>query len=233
MVVICDTSVQGGGTHMREDDSAVRDSIEDAADRLFSRRGSAATSIRDILAASGQRNMAAIRYYFGDRNGLMHAVFRRRMSRLNEVRAKLLSELPNGSSQVELADLVRVAVLPLAEYVRSEPVGSDYARFAAQMTPAIDFSSYDLDAIGAANGQVITLLRSRLTHLPPSLAARRIDLMMQMMVAVFAAYEQRRDCGVAETDESLDDMVADLVEMLVAALEAPRGGYSPAIGRRE
>ncbi len=206
---------------MRDGDSAVRDCIEDAADQLFSQRGSGATSIRDILAASGQRNMSAIKYYFGDRNGLMHAVFRRRMSRLNEARARLVAQLPADSSETDLADLVKISVLPLAEHVHRESVGSDYARFAAQMTPAIDFSTDDLDTIGAANGHLITLLRERLTHLPPALAARRIDLMMQMMVAVFAAYEQRRDCGVADTDDSLDDTVAALIDMLVAALGAP------------
>lgn len=58
----------------RIDGEAARARLLDAALRLFGERGFAATSTRDIAEAAGV-NLAAIRYYFGDKQGLYRATF--------------------------------------------------------------------------------------------------------------------------------------------------------------
>ncbi len=58
----------------RIDGEVARARLLDAALRLFGERGFAATSTRDIAEAAGV-NLAAIRYYFGDKQGLYRATF--------------------------------------------------------------------------------------------------------------------------------------------------------------
>lgn len=57
------------------DAGATRGRLLDCALRLFSERGFARTSTRALAEAAGA-NLAAIRYYFGDKAGLYRATFR-------------------------------------------------------------------------------------------------------------------------------------------------------------
>ena len=72
----------------RGDDA--RSALIEAAERLFAERGVEAVSLRDVSAAAGQRNHSAAQYHFGDRAGLIAAVYEARMSLVNERRAGLL-----------------------------------------------------------------------------------------------------------------------------------------------
>ncbi|MBI1373088.1 MAG: DUF1956 domain-containing protein [Phycisphaera sp.] len=57
----------------------------DAAERLFSEKGYAATSVRDITQTAGC-NIAAINYHFGGKTGLYEAMFDRRLQTLRDQR---------------------------------------------------------------------------------------------------------------------------------------------------
>ncbi|SRR5581483_8171866 len=58
-----------------------RELILDAAERLFARRGFAATTIKQIAAAAGV-NSALLYYYFRDKAAVYHAVLERRVQAL-------------------------------------------------------------------------------------------------------------------------------------------------------
>jgi AcrR family transcriptional regulator len=68
-------------------DSASRtcEKLLDAAENLFTERGFAATSIRDITVAAGC-NIAAVNYHFRSKEALYREVFRRRLTELRELR---------------------------------------------------------------------------------------------------------------------------------------------------
>ena len=63
-----------------------RERMVRAAERLFAERGINAVSMREVAAAAGQLNNSAVRYHFGSRDGLVDAIFRYRMSRIDERR---------------------------------------------------------------------------------------------------------------------------------------------------
>jgi len=65
---------EGETRKQRSDGANARAHLLHAALRLFSEKGFAKTSIRDIAHAAGA-NVAAISYYFGDKAGLYRAVF--------------------------------------------------------------------------------------------------------------------------------------------------------------
>jgi TetR/AcrR family transcriptional regulator len=61
--------------------TAARDTLLDAAERLFARTGFAATTIKDIATEAGL-NSALLYYYFANKEDLYHAVLRRRITGL-------------------------------------------------------------------------------------------------------------------------------------------------------
>lgn len=92
-------SGQGTGG-VREDGQERRAHLLAAAERLFSRQGMAATTTRAIAAAAGC-NIAAIRYYFGDKDGLFAAVIERTIGRVIEGGAHPVID-PTGDPRAEL-----------------------------------------------------------------------------------------------------------------------------------
>ena len=68
------------------------DRILDAAERLFMAHGFDGTSMR-MVTAEAAVNLAAVNYHFGSKEGLMQAVFRRRLAWLNSERLRLLDEM--------------------------------------------------------------------------------------------------------------------------------------------
>jgi AcrR family transcriptional regulator len=91
-------------------ESATRARLLDAAERLLAERGSAATSVRDVLAAAEVANASAVGYYFGSKDGLVAEVERRAVEQVNTERADGLASL---GPEPELDGLVRAWVAPL------------------------------------------------------------------------------------------------------------------------
>lgn len=77
-----------------------RDALLDAAEVLFVEQGLEGASLRAITQRAGA-NLAAVNYHFGSKEGLVRAVFQRRLAPLQAERLRLLDEdeaLPGGGS---------------------------------------------------------------------------------------------------------------------------------------
>lgn len=93
-----------------------KDSILDAAEKLFAERGFEATSTRAITRNAGV-NLAAVNYHFQSKEGLLQALFTRRLDRLNRRRLEMLDgyEAEYGQRPVPLEKLVRALIGPMFE----------------------------------------------------------------------------------------------------------------------
>src|SRR5262245_50949587 len=100
------------------------------AERLFAEHGIEAVSLRDVSKAAGQRNHSAAQYHFGDRAGLLAAVYQARMSVINAHRAQLVEELRRDGREHDIDALVAAFVVPLVALV-GETHGW-YGRFLAR-----------------------------------------------------------------------------------------------------
>lgn len=200
----------------------VRDAIVRTADRMFTESGVEEVSMRAVAAESGQRNISAIQYHFGGREGLFDAVFHRRSMGLSERRGEYLAQIDGAGRGEDVRALIEAAVLPLAEHVRDASVGSDYARFAARMTRGVDFATCGPDLVGEASYEILVRLTRVLASLSAEDAALRVGMVMNMMVAVLAAYEERceRD-ATARASGYFETMTSHLIDMLAGAMEAP------------
>jgi len=76
--------------------SDTRQRILDAAETLFVEHGFEATTLRMITAAA-EANLAAVNYHFGSKDGLVEAVFRRKLTTLNALRIAELDRMEKAA----------------------------------------------------------------------------------------------------------------------------------------
>jgi AcrR family transcriptional regulator len=115
---------------------STRDAILDSAERLFARYGVQGVSVRRILA-DADVNVALAHYHFGDREGVIREVLRRRVEPLNKKRMKRLDavEAAAGPEGPRLEDVLRAFLSPVVELLDDHP---DFARVAGQFHVGLD-----------------------------------------------------------------------------------------------
>lgn len=88
-----------------------KENILDAAEALFAEQGIEAASLRAITARAGV-NLAAVHYHFQSKEGLIRAVFSRRIEPINQERLRLLDTLEaNGRMRVD--DVLYAFIAPV------------------------------------------------------------------------------------------------------------------------
>lgn len=197
---------------------STRIALVETAERLFAEQGIESVSLRDISSAAGQRNHSAAQYHFGDRAGLVAAVFEHRMQLVDVRRHAMLDAIAADGRDDDLTALVAAVVRPLAEIVAETDgwygrflVRSRWDAFANQVLAELDvLSSYR---------RVVGLLAAALDDLTPDTRAARLDQMATLFIGTIAGWEWRRHRG--ERTRPLAELCADLVATTRAVLTAP------------
>ncbi|MDZ7789483.1 MAG: TetR family transcriptional regulator [Xanthomonadales bacterium] len=96
---------------------STRDRILDTAERLFSEQGFHLTTLRQITRAA-DANLAAVNYYFGSKQELIRAIFRRRLDALNAARLERLDTIEEETRRPELEAVLEAFVEPALEFTR-------------------------------------------------------------------------------------------------------------------
>lgn len=109
-----------------------RESILDAAERLFARHGLDGATLRAITQAA-RVNLAAVNYHFGGKDALYRAVFVRRIRPMNVARLANLevAEREAGMSAIPLRVLLEMIFRPIADLI--ETAGSEVHPFVRVM----------------------------------------------------------------------------------------------------
>lgn len=97
---------------------SARDTIRNAAERLFATHGYDGTSMRLIAEAAGVAQ-ALLHYHFQNKDTLYAAIFESRSAIINARREALLDELFTGGRQPSLEDVLEVMFVPAAEILES------------------------------------------------------------------------------------------------------------------
>ena len=105
---------------------SARERLWRSAERLIAEQGPA-VPLRQVVAAAGQRNSAAVHYYFGSREGLIEAIVQARQEDLERERLALLAAY-EADGRTDLRALVEVLLLPVFAQQRAEHP-SFHARF--------------------------------------------------------------------------------------------------------
>jgi AcrR family transcriptional regulator len=197
------------------------ESIVFAAERLFGERGINAVSLREVAVAAGQRNNSAVSYHFGSRNGLVDAVFRHRMARIDERRRAMIVALDAAGRGDDLRGLLEAVVYPLSEALGHEDGVSWYARFLRQvmLDPGFDILAPSRADMTRGLTTVLERIRPYLRGAPPALRGPRILLAFQLVIDALADHEARLAASLPTEPAPL--LASHLVDVAAVVLTAP------------
>lgn len=107
---------------------ATRAELKRAARRLFAERGIAAVGMREIVEAAGQRNAAAVHYYFGSKDDLLRELLIDGAQLIDDGRRAMLDAAEAGGDP-GLHAVVRAVVLPNIDLAGDTGESETYFRF--------------------------------------------------------------------------------------------------------
>jgi len=196
-----------------------RDRLLDEAERLFARVGVDRVTSREIVEAAGQRNVSAISYHFGSREGLVLELLARRGGPIDVERGQRRDAL---STDPSVGALMACLVEPYLARV-DQPWGRSYLRIVAQLRGR--FAAWRVASDAATTRHLARILDEIETRVPGPAAQRpqRVVGMIMLMTGMAAERARRIDEG-ATIDTPPEDFVRDLVVMCAAVVAAPVDG---------
>jgi AcrR family transcriptional regulator len=127
------------------------------AERLFARRGLYQVTVREILQAAGQRNVSAINYHFGSRDGVLNEILVRHGDPTDRARGELLARCGRDA---DTSDLIAALVLPYAAHLAT-PSGRDYLRIVAQLSAVFSTWREPNPGTGPCVREILGMLEKR------------------------------------------------------------------------
>ncbi|MCX9191270.1 TetR family transcriptional regulator [Carbonactinospora thermoautotrophica] len=193
-----------------------------AAERLFAEHGIDGVSLREVAAEAGQRNNSAAQYHFGNKEGLVRAVFEHRIAEIDDRRRQMVAELDAAGRGTDLRGLVEAAVHPLVEFVLAQPEKSWALRFLAQLVVSPELHKVDLLDLSYAPGirTVVERVIESLRHLPSWLRKQRLRQATFLIVHSLADGERGVRAGDEASAARLRLLGNHLVDTTVALLTA-------------
>lgn len=197
-----------------------REAIKTAARALFAQRGVDAVSVRDILAASHQKNGASLHYYFGTKETLVAELVVDGARLIDERRNAMLDAIESAGGPNNLQEIFEVLVLPATRLNASGGEG-DYLRFIST------FSQQDRAAFEAIVGDGWNTGYQRcLTHIRRLSSAGGQDLERRLVflgLSLRAVMTAREGALASHPDHPFwasDDTLSEIVSSLTRLVEA-------------
>lgn len=196
-----------------------RNELKRAARRLFAERGIAAVGMREIVEAAGQRNAAAVHYYFGSKDDLLRELVVEGADIIDQIRMRMLDEA-EARGELRLRDVVRALVVANAELDGETGEGETYFRFMTSMQTERR-QMFDQWAGGEhSEGYVrcVAHFQRLLSDLPQALVNQRLLFAGLSLRTLLAGREAARDAGTGDDHPYWGEPVA--TEGMIDAVEA-------------
>ena len=190
--------------------------ILDAAERLFSEQGYAATSLRHIIGEAGV-NLAAIHYHFGSKEDLLDQLIARRAAPVNEERLALLDRVEAEASPAapSVENILGAFLEPPLRRIRVNPsavrlMGRMYGEGLMPMIAERHFKTVAMRFL-ASFGKAL-----------PELSENQLKLRLQFMVGAMAhSIIALPVTSVACAEYDAESLTQELVAFLSGGLRAP------------
>ncbi len=218
------------------DPHATKTGILDAAERLFADRGIAATSLRAVTSAAGV-NLAAVHYHFGSKDGLVQAVFSRRLEAVNGERLRLLDaceEAGGGAPTIE--DVLHAFVVPVLRMGLTLESGDVAKRLFGRLhvEPSQVIERVMSEQFGAVARRFIPAIVRAVPDVPEEEVLWRIHFAIGAMAQTCLDTHRLQMISGGRCDPSdVDGAIERLVRFLAAGLSAAAPAAQPADGGRQ
>lgn len=199
---------------------ATRLAILDAAERLFAEQGIERVSHRQISAAAGQGNNAAVGYHFGTTADLVEAIVARHGAPVDDHRQRLAAEV-EGSTDIR--DWVNCLVRPTAEHLASLGNPTHYARLSAQLAADPHRHARFVERVMRSESlqRTVEAFRRCLPDLPADVLQERSEMARLLTVHVYAEREVALAEGRRPARATWGEAADGLVDALVGLWTAP------------
>jgi AcrR family transcriptional regulator len=190
------------------------------AERLFAERGIDAVSLREIGQVAGQRNNAATQYHFGTRSELLGAIYNFRAASINARRLEIIETL---RAEERLGDIHVLLATMLTPHVESldDPDNFFLGFLARLLTDQATLSIISRASVAEHMGgydQLMQYMNDCAPKVSPTNFDRRLTSVFNWAIHTLAEYDAVP--GGTEVKMPVDEMFAELVTMLAAALGA-------------
>jgi AcrR family transcriptional regulator len=192
-----------------------------AAQRLFAAHGVDAVSMRQITRDAGQRNVTAVTYHFGSRDGLLRAVLGHHLEHVWLRHQTLLERYranPPADRTDRLRELADVLVMPLCAELDCADGGPEFLRVAAEVVNRADW----IFAPGSPIAMLIQPHHGWAELVEPFLsadAAGRLHRRFAAMRFVYVELGRRVRQAPPRRDDRL--FASQLTDLVAALLTAP------------
>jgi len=209
---------------MATNDTATRQSLLDAAEKLFVERGFNRASVRAITEAAGA-NVASVNYHFGSKLELIKAVIARRVAPLNAERLQRLAEC-QGSRDPRLEEVIRAFVEPAVNLPSGGAERETLARLLgmAFSQPGPELRTVLLDLFGPVVDRFTAVLTSILPGSDSQQIFWRFHFMIGALSFTVALGDLAQACsgGLCDPDDSTQ-VSTELVGFLCAGFRSKTG----------
>lgn len=196
----------------------------DAAEKLFAARGFEATSMRDVTRLAGT-NLASVNYHFRSKDGLVRAVFKRRLGPLNLERIRMLDEVErshgNRHGRLPLEPILHAFFAPVIHAADQHP---HFVRFASRlpMEPSPKLTGLFHENFRAIVARFRTALMRALPDLPEAELFWRVHFSIGAMCHCWTGGDvlEKFTGGLCRVGDSAQ-LLARLVSFCAGGLAAP------------
>ncbi len=186
----------------------------------MAQRGIDGVSLSEINKAAGQRNTSSLHYHFGNKAGLIQAIFDKHTPGIEVRRQEILDDLTETG--VTLRGAIEALVLPIAEKLDEKGGGASYLQFAAQLQSNPEMFKGKLDRRTNRAAQLLAeILRQEVPDLPRAVIASRLRLAMMLLFHALADISEGQKLRAPEKKRDQAFFVTSLIDALVAILSAP------------
>lgn len=197
------------------------ENIIEVAERLYGQHGLEGVSFRQIGLAAGAANHTVVQYHFGDRAGLVRAIFARRLPSLEARRSQLLTEAAQAGRSNDPRALMEVLLKPIAEE-KDRHGRRSYAAFLLGLhhSEPPPGPRMEADDLAPLTRHINELLSAALPHVPKAWFFRRLVNASILFLSALVDLDRRQAAGEA-SQVGEDAVLGDALDAATAALAAP------------
>ena len=204
--------------------AATREKLLLAAQKLYGERSIDSVSLNEITTVAGQKNRTALRYHYGNKEGLLQAIMDRHAEPVSTLRRNYREELDTdylGAAR----SAAQILIIPLGQYIDDSPEGAHYISILSQLAALnSEIVNPAADSRLKIHGEPVLdpLMREAMAHLKPAETRRRLFAVLSITFHGIA--DVCRAVRSKQTDRVLRDrstLLAQIALSIERLLDAP------------